>query len=549
MAWISDGLPRGFAMEMTLGSSFARSARKYASKVAIADDQRRLTYQQLNHRVNRLANAMLEMQIDKGQRAAVLSSNCTHLMEIYLAHLKLGVVTVPLTVRETAEGIIRQARLSCPRLLLFHVRLTEMAERLLMEVPCIEKALAFGGSSPEFALDLETLIEQGSSAEPPDRVREADDAFIMFTGGTTGAPKGAVLTHKNLLWNAICKIAENRSPSPQDIIYYPMQMYHSAAMSRFLAYMYAGGTFIGSPSFDPERYLAMVERERATAIVGNSTIWKMLLEIQRTRPFDTSSIRNWVHSQGPLDPALREEVRGLLFPRAEGFVTYALTEASPGVTILKPEDRPRHWSSVGRPYMCTEVRIAAPGEDRPLAPGEVGEIQVRGPTVMKGYFNDPEGTEEALKGGWLHTGDLGRQDELGYLYVVDRLKDMIKTGGLNVYSREVEEVLLSHPDVEEAAVIGVPDDRWGETVRAIVVGRRGSDLTEEALVAYCKGRLEGYKRPTSVVFVQELPRGSSGGKVLKRVLRELYGTASTHCLEGRKEESQGSRERKTEVRR
>lgn len=529
----------GSAMEMTLGSSLARTARKYPSKLVVADDQRHLTYHQLNERVNRLANAIATMGFARGQRAAVLSNNCTSLMEIYLAHLKLGVVTVPLTARETSEGIMRQAQLTRPSFLLFHVRFGEVAERISREVRCVEKAFSFGGPPLEFASDLEGLIQLGSPVEPSERVRETDDAFIMFTGGTTGAPKGAILTHRNLLWNAICKIAENRSPTPDDIIYYPMQMYHSAAMSRFLAYMYAGGTFIGSPSFDPEKYLAMVERENTTAIVGNATIWKMLLEIQRSRHYDTSSVRNWVHSQGPLDPALRDELEGLLFPRAKGFVTYALTEASPGVTILRPEDRPCHWSSVGRPYMCTEVRIAIPGEDQPLATGEVGEIQVRGPTVMRGYFNDQEATREALKGEWLHTGDLGRQDERGYLYVVDRLKDMIKSGGLNVYSSEVEEVLLSHPEVQDAAVIGVPHERWGESVRAIVVRKAGSGLTQEGLMAYCEGRLAGYKRPTSVVFVTELPKGVTGGKVLKRILRQLYGDNSMQAPAEREDESQG----------
>lgn len=529
-------------MEMTLGSSFARTARKYPSKLAIADDHRRLTYHRLNDRVNRLANAIMAMGFAKGQRAAVLSNNCTSLMEIYLAHLKLGVVTVPLTARETPEGIMRQVRLTRPSFLLFHVRFAEVAKRILSELHWVGKAFSFGGPPPEFASDLEGLIQLGSPVEPRIRVRELDDAFIMFTGGTTGAPKGAVLTHRNLLWNAICKIAENRSPTPDDIIYYPMQMYHSAAMSRFLAYMYAGGTFMGSPSFDPEMYLAMVEREATTAIVGNTTIWKMLLEVQRSRQYDTGSVRNWVHSQGPLDPGLRQELEGLLFPRAQGFVTYALTEASPGVTILRPEDRPCHWSSVGRPYMCTEVRIATPGEDKPLAAGEVGEIQVRGPTVMRGYFDDPQATRKALKGGWLHTGDLGREDEKGYLYVVDRLKDMIKSGGLNVYSREVEEVLSGHPEVEESAVIGVPHQRWGESVRAIVVRKRGSALTQEGLLSYCKGRLPGYKRPTSVVFVERLPKGVTGGKVLKRVLRQLYGGGCVKGQEGREEESQGSSE-------
>jgi acyl-CoA synthetase (AMP-forming)/AMP-acid ligase II len=510
-------------MEMTLGFSFARSARKYPNKIAVMDDHRRLTYDTLNERVNRIASGLASVGFKKGTRGATLSNNCTSLMEIYLAHLKLGAVTVPLNVREKPEEIIRQASLTGVHFLLFHVDFTEVAAEIANKLSHVEGTVAFGGPCPGFALDAEALIREGNPEEPPDRVKESDDAFILFTGGTTGTPKGAVLTHKNLLWNIICKISETQFPMPEDSIYYPMQTYHSAALSRFLSFMYAGGTFIGSAAFDPEKYLAMVEREKTTSIVGNTTIWRTLLEIQRLHPYDTRSIRWWLHSQGPLEPALRKEIGEVLFPNGQLYVTYALTEASPGVTVLKPWDTPCHWSSVGRPYMCHEVRIANPEDDSPLETGEVGELQVRGPTVMKGYYGNPKESKDALRGGWLHTGDLGKYDERGYLYVVDRLKDMIKSGGMNIYSQEVEEVLCAHHQVDEAAVIGAPHEKWGETVRAVVVPKKGSDLTEDVLLAHCGKHLAGYKKPTSFVFTDHLPKGTFGGKVLKRLLREKYG--------------------------
>lgn len=510
-------------MEITLGSSFALSARKYPQKVAVMDESRRLTYRELNERVNRLAHGLAKLGFKRGDCAATLSNNCTFLMEVYLAHLKLGVVTVPLPVGETRGNIIRQVKITGARFLLFHVEFTELAEEILEAVHSVAHVVAFGGSVPRYVTDTEALIQQGSAQELEQLVYEEAEAFIMFTGGTTGTPKGAVLTHKNLLWNTICKTTENQCPMPEDVIYYPMQMYHTAALSRFLAFMYAAGSFIGSSTFDPEEYLSIVEREQTTCIVGNSTIWKMLLEVRTRKSYDTSSIRSWLHSQGPLRPELRREVETSLFPKGKGYVSYALTEASPGVSLLKPWDTPCHWSSVGRPYMCTEVRIADPVEDRPLEVGEVGEIQVRGPTVMKAYFADPKATEEALRGGWLHTGDLGRYDERGYLYVVDRLKDMIKSGGINIYSREVEEALCAHPQVGEAAVIGVPHDKWGESVRAIVVPKKESRLTEDILIKHCNQRLASYKKPTSLVFVESLPKGTFGGKVLKRELRDKYG--------------------------
>lgn len=512
-------------MEMTLGSCFARSSRKYPDKWAVVDDSGRITYRGLNSLVNRLANSLRELGLDKGMRAATLSHNCIPLMQVYLAHLKLGVVTVPLDARSIREGILRQVALTQPHALLFHSAFAEMAQAIRETYPDLRLVVGFGGNLPGFARDLEELMLLGSEEEPPEVVQERDDAFILFTGGTTGVPKGAVLTHRSLLWNIICVTTENHCPAPEDITYYPMQMYHAAALSRFLAFMYAGGTFIGSESFDPERYLAMVETERTTFIVGNTAIWRSLLEVQRVRAYDTSSMRRWLHTHDPLEPGLRQEIQEVLFPNGQMYASYALTEASPAVTVLKPWDEPCHWSSVGRPYMCTEVRIANPDTDEPVPTGEVGEIQVRGPTVMRGYFRNPEESSAALRGGWLHTGDLGRYDDRGYLYVVDRLKDMIKSGGMNIYAREVEEVVAAHPKVLEAAVIGVPHERWGETVRAIVVPKKGETLTQEEILAHCRQHLAAHKKPTSVVFVESLPRGTFGGKVLKRVLRELYGKA------------------------
>jgi len=233
-------------------------------------------------------------------------------------------------------------------------------------------------------------------------------------------------------------------------------------------------------------------------------------------------MKRWLCTQGFLHPDLKEAIEKDLWPEAELYGSYALTEASPGVTVLKPSDRPREWGSVGRPYMCTEVRIVDE-EDRDLPVGEAGEIIIRGPTVFKGYYNNPEETERTLRGGWLHTGDVGKYDDLGYLYMVDRIKDMIKTGGINVYCREIEEVLSRHPGVEEGVVIGVPHPKWGESIRAIVVKKKDARLTQADIIDHCRQNLSSHKKPTSVIFVDELPKGTFGGKVLKRVLRDSYG--------------------------
>lgn len=508
-------------MEMTLGEAFARSARKYPDKTACIDDQARCTYAQLNRRVNQWTHVCQALKLPKGAHVALLGDNSLGLMEIILGNLKHGLVSVPLDCRGTVEEIVHQARITDCQALLFDTAYGGVAEELRALLPDLTLLVGFGPNPPGFALDHARLLAQASEREPQRNLVEEDEALILFTGGTTGHPKGAVLTHKNMLWNTISVTTENHSPDPDDRIYYPMQMYHSAALSRFLAYMYAGATFIGSKRFEPERYLEVVERERTTFVVGNPTIYRMLMEAQRSRRRDTSSMKRWLNTQGRISREEKEEIESELWPNGAYYSSYALTEASPAVTVLKPWDRPGEWGSVGRAYMCTEVLIVDP-EDNPLPVGEPGQIIVRGPTVFKGYYNDPQESERTLRGGWLHTGDMGRYDEAGFLYLVDRLKDMIKTGGLNVYSQEVEAVVAECPGVAEVAVIGLPDARWGEAVCAVVVPIPGAKLSREDITEHCRARLAGYKKPSIIHIENQLPKGTFGGKVLKRVLREKY---------------------------
>ena len=509
-------------MEMTLGEAFERSARKFPGKVACIDDQARATYAQMSEAVNRWSNALDGLGLGKGSHLATLSDNCLSLMQVILGNLKRGVISVPLDSRGTADDVCRMAEITDCTALIFDVHYQGLAEELRERLPTLKTMVSFGGAAPAFARDYEDLKKSAAEDESPQVVSEDDESFILFTGGTTGRPKGAVLTHKSILWNIISVTTENHSPAPEERIFYPMQMYHVASLSRFLAFMYAGGTFIGSRSFDPDHFLDVVERERTTFVVGNPTIYKMLLEANQRKPRDTSSMKRWLNTHGVLTPAEKEEIENKLWPNAAYYSSYALTEASPAVTVLKPGDDPQEWGSVGRAYMCTELRVVG-ALDQEVAAGVTGEIIVRGPTVFKEYYKDPQETEVALRGGWLHTGDLGKLDERGYLYMVDRIKDMIKTGGLNVYSREVEEVLLRHPLVRDVAVIGVPHPRWGESVCAVIVPQPNARLDEGVIQEHCKGRLASYKKPTVIRFVEALPKTTFGGKVLKRELRKIYG--------------------------
>ncbi|MBW2283606.1 MAG: acyl--CoA ligase, partial [Deltaproteobacteria bacterium] len=378
-------------MEMTLGEAFARSARKFPDKIACMDDEGKLTYRQMNRRVNRWANAAAGLGLEKGAHVATLSNNCIPFMEVCLGNLKRGLVTVPLDSRGTLDDICFEADLTDCEVLIFHSEFKGRAEDMAARLPRLKTFICMGAAPPGFSLDYEGLLSSASEDEPECDLVEEDEAFLMFTGGTTGRPKGAILTHKSLLWNIISVTTENQSPTPEDKIYYPMQMYHVASLSRFLAYMYAGGTFIGSKTFDPDQYLDVVEREQTTFIVGNPTIYRMLLEANRKKPRDTSSMKRWLSAQGFLHQDLKADIDKYLWPNGKLYVSYALTEASPAVTVLKPEDRPREWGSVGRPYICTEVRIVDEN-DRDLPVGSEGEIIVRGPSVFKGYYNNPEET-------------------------------------------------------------------------------------------------------------------------------------------------------------
>lgn len=508
-------------MEMTLGQAFARSARKYPAKTAVMDDDGKMSYDLLNRRVNRWAHTLEGMGIGKGHKMATLSSNCIRLMEVFLGNLKMGIVTVPLNSRGTLEDISFQIKKTDTEIVVFEKSYTKMAEDLHEQLPDIKRYVCLGENSTSFAMSYEALLAESSDEEPDMQLVEEDEAVIMFTGGTTGAPKGAVLTHKNLLWNIICTTTENRTPAPDEITLYPMQIYHIAAYSRFLGFMYAGGTFIAIKEFEPDKILDLVEKEHVTFMVGNPTIYRSLLEANRKKKRNTSSMRRWISTQGFLHQNLKEELEKDLWPPGGLYGSYALTESSPAVTVMKPWDTPREWGSVGRPYMPLEVRIVD-DQDQEVPVGKEGEIIVKGPTVFKEYYKEPEETAKALRNGWLHTGDMGRYDDLGYLYMVDRLKDMIKTGGLNVYCHEVEEVLSHHPGISEAVIIGLPDEKWGEAVCAVVVPQKGAEITAASVIAHCRDRLAHYKKPSRVIFVNELPKGTFGGKILKRELREKY---------------------------
>jgi len=495
----------------------ARNAAKFPAREALVCGGRRQTWERLHRRVLRLAGALAGRGVHKGDRVALFLENCDQFVEIYLALARLGAVGVPVNFRLTGPELAFCLQNSGSRVLFHGGRLRETVAAVRGDLPLVELYVEVGPDGGPYEEFL-----AGGDEPPPVTVREDDPNLILYTSGTTGRPKGAVLSHANSLWNALNMVIECGFRHEDRYIVVP-PLYHSAALNCWLlAHVFLGATAVVETAFQPATLPRRLVEERITSLFLVPAMYNALLT--QTGGCDLSGVRIAATGASVMPVGLKEKVQGL-FPAAGLIDVYGLTEAGPGVTILKPADALRKAGSVGRPLVTLEVRLVDDsGRDVPA--GEVGEIIVRGPTVMQGYHGLPEASAQALRDGWLYTGDLARSDEEGYLYLVDRKKDMVNSGGENVYPAEVEAVLLQHPGILEAAVIGVPDSRWGEAVCAVVVPRPGVELGEAEITAFAADRLAGFKKPRRVVFTGALPRNPSG-KVLKTVLRDRYGAGKT----------------------
>jgi len=360
------------------------------------------------------------------------------------------------------------------------------------------------------------------AAPVEDALRQGDDlAAILYTGGTTGRPKGVMLSHENLVCSVLGTLSQPGC-APRECFLHSAPLFHIGGLSGLLSSLFAGATSAFVPQFEPVAVLQGLSVHGVTDAFFVPTMLRVLIDHPRFAEFDTSGVRSIRYGASPMDDALLDRAMQA-FPNVAFSQAYGMTELSPVCCILGPEDHTvearaqGRGRSAGRATTVCEVRIVGP-DDRELPRDEIGEIVVRGPTVMQGYWNKPEATAEAVRDGWMHTGDMGRMDAGGYVTIVDRLKDMIITGGENVYSAEVENVLAQHPGVAAVAVIALPDERWGERVHAIVVPRPGSPPDKASIDAHCRERLAGYKIPRTIEYVANLPL-SGAGKVLKSELR------------------------------
>jgi fatty-acyl-CoA synthase len=504
---------------MTMSDQLARHAHKIPDTVALRFEGTGRTYAELDERVTRLARALQQRGVGTGDRLAVLALNGMEAWEAYLAGVRLGAIVVPVNFRLVADEVAYVLADSGATALVVDAALAGVAAKAREQAPDVATVLVIG---EEYEAAL-----AAAGDEPLDVVVDEDEpAFIMYTSGTTGRPKGAVLTHRNLLMHVFSQIT-HLGWHPEDRVAAPgAPLFHIAGLAGGLPPLLVGGTnvIMRSGAFDPVETLDMIEREKVSSIFLVPAMWAAVVAVPGIADRDLSHLHRISWGAAPASTTL---LRTLIdsFPQAEVVTAFGQTECSPVTCFLRGEDSIRKIGSVGTPMLNVEVRVVDESmNDVPR--GEVGEIVYRSPMVMKEYWNKPEETALAFDGGWFHSGDLVRQDDDGYFYVVDRLKDMIISGGENIYCAEVEDVLAAHPKVAEVALISVPDTKYGEAPLAVVAPRDAADPpTSEELAAWCRERLARYKNPREYSIVGALPRNPSG-KVLKTSLREEHSAGS-----------------------
>jgi long-chain acyl-CoA synthetase len=494
-----------------------RAVQIAPERVAVRCAQLELTYGQVWDRARRLVGALHGLGVRAGDRVAVVSRNCHRYLELYQAVPGAGMLLVPLNQRHTAAELGYALEDSGARVLFAGsgVDCPRGVVETVIDLDAEYEALLAGARPAGFADEL-----------PPDTI-----AGLFYTGGTTGAAKGVMLTHRNLIANALhFQASVPFRPETRWLVAAPL--FHAAGSVAVLATVWHAGCHVVLPVFDPGAALDLVEAEGVTATLVVPTMLAALSDEQLARPRDVSTLRLISHGGAPVaTETLRRAHRA--FPDAELLHLYGTTETAPIATVLPHEERvldEPHARSCGQPAVGVEVAVMDPLSGERVAPGAVGEVAIRGDNVMAGYWRKPDATATALIDGWYRTGDLGYMDDRGFLYLVDRAKDMIVTGGENVYSFEVEEALYRHEGVLEAAVFGIPDERWGEAVHAVVVPR--GDVDEEELSRHCRALIAAYKVPKRIELRSEPLPKSAAGKVLKRELRAPYWAGRDAMVSG-----------------
>lgn len=509
------------ARRNTISDAFRRSVRRNQTRNALTFSGRRWTYAELDRAIDSVASTLIASGLRQGDRVGAYGRNSDSYLILWLACTRAGLVHVPINYALTERELSYIVEQSGARALFFDQAL----ERNVSAVMSGRKLAVVGtltGGSASFDI-LSIALTAGETPAADIGVDETDLAQLLYTSGTTAAPKGAMMSHRALMAEYMACMVELEL-TRDDRALAALPLYHSAQMHVFtMPQLLLGASTILIEAPAPDLCLKLIEEHRITSFFAPPTVWISLLRHPDFDRRDLTSLRNLYYGASIMPVPVLEELRRRL-PGARPFNCYGQSEIAPLATVLRPEEHDARPASAGRPLMTVETRVVD-AEMRDVPSGARGEIVHRSPQLLLGYWDKPDETREAFEGGWFHSGDVGYFDEEGYLYVVDRVKDVIKTGGTMVASCEVEEVLFTHPAVSEVAVIALPDPKWIEAVTAVVVLRPGHAVTEDALIEHARSQLAPFKVPKSIIFRTELPRNTAG-KLLKRELRSEYAPSA-----------------------
>jgi long-chain acyl-CoA synthetase len=518
---------------MYITQSLKRALQVRRNEIATIDGERQRTWSEFAERVAKLAGALQNLGIEDGDRIAILALNSDRYLEFFYASVWLGAILVPLNIRLAIPELVYMLNDAEAKLLAVDDNFIEKTSSILENAKTIQHIILASDSKPiGDSLSYEAVLEAATSIPDADKGND-DIAGIFYTGGTTGLPKGVMLSHTNLVSNAMTALLNIYEGQPW-IYLHSAPMFHIADAQWMVGVTMQGGTHVFMPRFVPEELFKAVAQYKVTHCALVPTMVNMLLNEPSIENYDLSTLRGMNYGGSPMPPALIARTRKA-FPDCRLFQGYGQTETAPNVSMLLDEyhnpdgQYADKIESAGQAMFTVEIKIVD-FNDKELPLGEVGEIAVRGPNIMQGYWNKPQETAHALRGGWMHTGDAGFLDEDGFLFIVDRVKDMIISGGENIYSAEVEAAIYQYPAVAACAVIGVPSEKWGESVHAIVVPRQGEILNEDDIMQHCRELIAGYKCPRSVEIRKDPLPMSGAGKILKRELRQPFWEGKTRSI-------------------